>query len=42
MIRRYAIKISIEYETEFRRREENIFNWQVDTYEDINTYYTFA
>ena len=40
MIRRYAVKTSIEYESEFKYREENLFNWQVDTYEDINTYYS--
>ena len=42
MILRYSIKINIEFETELKRREENLYNWKVDTYEDINTYYTFA
>lgn len=37
MILRYSIKINIEFETELKRREENFFNWKVDTYEDINT-----
>ncbi len=36
------LKLVSEYETEYRRREENLFNWQVDTYEDINTYYSSA
>ena len=42
MIHRYSIKIDIEFETELKRREENIYNWKIDTYEDINTYFTFA
>ena len=42
MILRYAIKINMEFETELIRREENFFNWKVDTYEEINTYYTSA
>ena len=37
MILRYAIKINIEFETELKRREENFFNWKVDTYMKTST-----